>query len=411
MRTQSIPLFPTGFLWLPAWVLALVLALTFGPTAHAAPRTPDHDAEVLERLPVQAGARGRGELATLRQAARREPGNVDAAVRLAEFLFSQAMAQGDPRPVGQAEAELRRVAGPAAEASAAWLSLRGQLRQYRHDFDGALADLAAALQRDPTLAEAHAWRGAIFLVQADLIAAKAECDALGRLQRDILQAACLGLVQAYGGQLAQADRTLARAQADAALAETQQWFLTRRAEVAGWRAQAAQAEAHYRAAQQLGLDDAYRLAAHADFLLDQGRHADVITLLAGWDNADPLLLRIAEAEAALQRPGLPRRLEALAERFAAAGQRGDTTHRAEEARYWLRLRGDPARALALAQANYTVQREPRDARVLLECALAAKDPAAARPAIDWLRRSGFEDARLRALARQLGATDLAPTGS
>jgi Tfp pilus assembly protein PilF len=390
----------TGFL-----VLLLVMATV---SAQAAPRTPTDDAEVLERLPVQAGAGGRGELAALRQAARRDPASLEAALALAEFLFSQALAQGDPRPVGQAEAELRRVAGPAAEASPAWLSLRAQLRQYRHDFDGALADLAAALQRDPTLAEAHAWRGAIFLVQADLTAAKAECDALGRLGRDILQAACLGLVQAYGGQLAQADRTLSRGQAEAALAETRHWFLTRRAEVAAWRGQPAEAERHYQAARQLGQDDAYRLAAHADFLLDQGRPAEVLRLLAGWDNADPLLLRIAEAEAALKQPGLQARLDTLAERFAAAGQRGDTTHRAEEARYWRGLRGEPARALQLARANYEVQREPRDARVLLECALAAREPAAAEPAIAWLRRSGFEDPRLRELARQLGAADLKP---
>lgn len=394
---------------LPA--LALVAGLAWAPPASAAPRTPSDDAEVLERRPVQAGARSRGELAALRQAVRREPASVEAAVRLGEFLFSQGMAQGDPRPVGQAEAELRRVDGAAAQASAAWLSLRGQLRQYRHDFDGGLADLAAALQRDPTLAEAHAWRGAIHLVRADLVAARAECDALARLRRDILQAACLGLAQAYGGQLAQAEATLARGQAEAALVETQHWFLTRRAEVAAWRGRVDEAERHYLAAQKLGVDDAYRLAAHADFLLDQGRAAEVLTLLAGWDNADPLLLRIAEAEAALRRPGLQARLDTLGERFAAAGQRGDTTHRAEEARYWLTLRGDTARALALAQANYTVQREPRDARVLLDCALAARDAAAARPAIDWLRRSGFEDARLRGIARQLGATDLAPTGS
>ncbi|RZS54920.1 hypothetical protein [Sphaerotilus mobilis] len=397
-----------GFLApLMTWLVAMLLALP-ATSVKAAPRTPSDDAEVLERLPIQAGARARGELAALRLAARREPASIEAALRLAEFLFAQALAQGDPRPVGQAEAELRRVAGPAAEASAAWLSLRGQLRQYRHDFDGALADLAAALRRDPTLAEAHSWRGAIYLVQADLGAARAECEALGRLQRDILRAGCLGLAQAYGGQLAQADRTLAQGQADAALTETQQWFLTRRGEVAGWRGLPVDAERHYRAAQQLGLDDAYRLAAHADFLLDQGRPAEVLRLLAGWDNADPLLLRIAEAESALKLPQLQARLDALAERFAAAGQRGDTTHRAEEARYWLGLRGDPARALALARANYTVQREPRDARVLLECALAARDPAAAAPAIDWLRRSGFEDARLRDLARRLGATDLKP---
>ena len=53
----------------------------------------------------------------------------------------------------------------------------------------------------------------------------------------------------------------------------------------------------------------------------------------------------------------------------------------------------------MAAANYRVQREPRDARVLLEAAIAAKDAAAAQPVRDWLQASGFEDATLR----QLGA--------
>ena len=75
----------------------------------------------------------------------------------------------------------------------------------------------------------------------------------------------------------------------------------------------------------------------------------------------------------------------LLDRFAAARARGDTTHRAEEARFMLRLRQDPASALRLAQANYAVLREPWDARVLLEAAIAAKDPASAQVVRDWLR--------------------------
>jgi hypothetical protein len=57
--------------------------------------------------------------------------------------------------------------------------------------------------------------------------------------------------------------------------------------------------------------------------------------------------------------------------------------------------------LQLAKQNYAVQREPRDARVLLEAAVAAKNPSAAQPVQDWLRRSGFEDATIRRLAQAL----------
>jgi hypothetical protein len=93
-------------------------------------------------------------------------------------------------------------------------------------------------------------------------------------------------------------------------------------------------------------------------------------------------------------------VQALDDRFAAAKLRGDTTHRAEEARFQLRLRKNAALAVQLASANYQVQKEPRDLRMLLEDALAAKDTAAAQPGRDWLQSTGFEDARIRALAAQ-----------
>jgi len=66
----------------------------------------------------------------------------------------------------------------------------------------------------------------------------------------------------------------------------------------------------------------------------------------------------------------------------------------------LRLRKNAALAVQLATANYQVQKEPRDLRMLLEAALAARDSAAAQPARDWLQSTGFEDARTRALAAQ-----------
>jgi hypothetical protein len=90
----------------------------------------------------------------------------------------------------------------------------------------------------------------------------------------------------------------------------------------------------------------------------------------------------------------------LDDRFAAARQRGDTTHQAEEARYQLRLRGNAKEALRLAAENYRVQREPRDARILLEASIAAGDPAAAQAVRDWLTGSGFEDSRLRDLGQK-----------
>lgn len=378
--------------------LALMAACLVPLQLLAAPRLPTDPAEVLERLPMRPGDATARELAGLRtavtRAAKEAPADPLPATRLAGRYYDLAIARGDPRYIGYADA----VMAPFANSqSPEVLAIRGQLRQYRHDFDGALADFAAALEADPQFASAHAWRGAIYLVQADYAAARRECDALLKLDRATLYGGCIGLLRAYSAQMEAGSAALQRALDETRDEGNRLWLLTRLGEVAAWRGQPDKAEKHYRAALALGIDDGYLLAAWSDFLLDQQRPSEVVKWLAGWEASDGLLLRLALAETALKQPAAKAHVQALADRFAAAKVRGDTTHRAEEARYLLHLAGDPAAALSVAAANYKVQREPRDARVLLEASIATKDAGAAQPARDWLRASGFEDAHLRRL--------------
>jgi Tfp pilus assembly protein PilF len=385
--------------FLPALaVLALTVACLAPVHLLAAPRLPTDPAEVLERLPMRPADATARELSGLRaavtRAAKEDPADPLPAARLAGRYYELAVARGDPRYIGYADAVL---APFALSRAPALLTVRGQLRQHRHDFDGALQDFAGALEADPQFASAHAWRGAIYLVQANYAAANSECDALLALDRPTLYGGCIGLVLAYGGRMEAGSAALQRALDQTDDAGNRLWLLTRLGEVAAWRGQPEEAERHYRAALALGIDDGYLLAAWSDFLLDRQRPAEVVKLLSGWEASDGLLLRLALAETALKQPSAKAHVQALADRFAAAKVRGDTTHQAEEARYLIHLAGDPAAALAAAAANYRVQREPRDARVLLEAAIAAGDAGAAQPARDWLRSSGFEDAHLRQL--------------
>jgi len=130
----------------------------------------------------------------------------------------------------------------------------------------------------------------------------------------------------------------------------------------------------------------------------------VLVLLKDKTRSDLLLLRLALAAKALDDPALKAWESELAARFDAARLRGDTVHQKEEARFALGVQGQAARALALAQENFAVQREPADARTLLEAALAAGQPAAAAPGLKWMADSGIESVVLRALAQQLKGT-------
>ena len=380
--------------------ISLVVVCALVAQVQATPYTPKDDATVIERLPFRAGDTNARELSALRAAVAIAPTNQAPSDELAQKYFDLAMARGDPRYVGYADAIVNRF---STQLSAPLLLVRGTLRQYRHDFAAALDDYTAALKLDPDLAGAHAWRGAIHLVQADYVGATQECKALQSLGRAVLSGGCIGLTLAYTGHLDQAYRTLQQALTAASDDDHRLWLHTRLGEVAAWQGAFANAEHHYRQALAIGRDDGYLLAAWSDFLLDRGRLSEVVKQLAGWESSDGLLLRLTEAETLLKSPSAPAHRQALEDRFAAAKLRGDTTHRAEEARFHLRLRGDAKLAVALAAENYRVQKEPRDARILLEAAVAANDIDAARPALDWLQTSGFEDSRLRQLGQQLSS--------
>ena len=71
-------------------------------------------------------------------------------------------------------------------------------------------------------------------------------------------------------------------------------------------------------------------------------------------------------------------------------------HRREEARFRLDVQGDASAAVALARANWSVQREPADLRILIEAARAADDAGALAMAAAWIAVNRLEDAALAA---------------
>ncbi len=385
----------------PSRLFALICCL-LPASLQAAPYLPKDDGAVLERLPSRRGDPAMVELRKLRAALAAAPGETAAAAALARRYFELAMAEGDPRYVGYAEAALRPRRG-TAQAPAELLLVRGMLRQYRHDFAGALEDFALAARADPESALPHAWRAAIHMVQADYAAARRECEALEPIASELIATGCSAYVEATTGAARAAYRRLndALARRPDAAAESKLWPLTRLAEMAWRLGETPVAERHFRDALALGVTDNFLLFSYADFLLEQGRAREVLSLLQGGERSDTLLLRLALAARALKLPVAERYSRSLGERFAAAAARGEKLHLQEEARYLLDLRDDAPGALAAARENWKKQREPRDAAVLLEAALAARDPRAAAPALAWLDSSGYESDRLRGLAAQI----------
>ncbi len=381
--------------------LALLLAAFAGNVA-ATPYTPGSDAEVLEVLPARAADPRMRQLRELRAELTRNPNSPDLAVHLARRYYNEVAAEGDPRYIGYAQAALAPWWG-MADPPVAVRVMRAILLQFSHQFDASLADLEAALQQDPQQGEAWAWQAAIRMVQADYSGAQRACEQVASLATPLIGIACIANVHSVTGHASAAATRLRNAlsQHPEATPEEQLWVLTRLAEIEDRLGRHTEAEASYRRALGLGLTDGYLLAAYADFLLDRERPAEVLGLLKDKTRSDLLLLRLVLAAKALKSPMLAIWQHDLSARFEDARLRGDATHQKEESRFTLGVLGQAPQALKLAQQNYAVQREPADARILLEAALAAGQPAAAEPVLQWMAASHIESTALNALARKL----------
>jgi hypothetical protein len=383
-------------------VLFLLAALLVPGLAAGAPRVPADDGVVLERLPYRPADPMQRELRGLRAAYAARPQDSHAAVALARRHFELAQSEGDPRHIGYAEAALRPWADPS-RASADVLIVSAQLAQYRHEFDRATELLDRALALEPGEPEALAWRAAIRMVQAQYGAAREDCGRLAAVASELLAAGCTAYVDARTGatQTAYARLAASLKRHPEARKTLRLWTHTLLADMAQRLGNSDAAEEHYRAALDLGLTDQYLIAAYAEFLIDQRRWAEVVALLQPWERSDTLLLLLARAERALGRPEATRHARILQKRYEASARRGERLHVQDEARFRLEFLRDAEGALALAAENWSHQKEPRDAELLLEAALAARNPSAARPVLDWLEKSGFDDPRLARMAAEL----------
>ena len=382
-------------------VALTALALATAPVA-AAPYTPTDDAQILERLPT-AGNQHLRELRRLHGELAHRPQDLALALRIAAQDIEASRAESDPRYNGYAEAALAPWLALPNPPSAV-LVLRATLRQATHDFTGALDDLNRVIAAEPRNAQARLTRAIVLQVEGSYADALKDCLSLARLTEDLVTMTCAAGINSLRGE-AKAGREMLQAAIDRAVggenAPIRLWALTSLAEIEVRMGSAASAERHFREALSLGLRDGYLLGAFADFLLDAGRPQEVVALLQNEARIDPLLLRLALAEQSLGAPALARHVADLGERFSMARQRGDSSHQREEGRFTLHLLHRAADALRLAEANWAVQHEPWDARLLLEAALAAGAPAAARPVLAWLAASQLEDERLRGTASRL----------
>ena len=380
-------------------IATAIAAIAFAALADARPFVPESDSIVLERLPEAADA-SLAQLKRMRAAAAQSPGDLALASAVARRSIEASRQTGDPRFLGYAQAALATW-WSAADAPVQALVLRATIKQSRHDFHGALADLDRVLAARPGDAQALLTRASVLTVQGRYAEAERDCAKLARRAPPLVVAACAAGPASVSGRAEAAQRELAQALADSADADTgvRAWASTILAEIAARRGDREAAEAHLRAVLAIDPRDAYARGAYADLLLDAGRPREAAALVASETRHDALLLRLVLAEAQLPEAAAEYKAAHRAEltaRFYAARLRGDALHAREESRFRLAIDRDVRVAVELARANWDVQREPADLRVLVDAALAADDKAALATATEWIRTTRLEDVTLAA---------------
>lgn len=367
--------------------------------ATAVPFTPESDTQIVERLPGGASAE-RQQLRQMRAQLQQQPDALPLALDIAQRNIALARRYADPRYLGYAEAALGhwlQQSTPPAEV----LVMQAILLQAKHQFTAAEIQLqrAAKLQRN----NPQIWLtlASIQQVRGDYVAARQSCQRLLLSYDAGVAGDCLASIDAVNGRAREAQQYwLQRLHSGQAPQWEQQWLTLQLAESGQRLGDVPQAQRWFAQAVSAS-SDSYDKAAYADFLLEQGKTAEVVQLLSDDTRADPLLLRLTQA---LQQSGDARAatyIQQLAARFDATRQRGDLSHLREEARFQLLLLKQPQRALQLAEQNWQQQKEPADALILLQSAIAAKQPARAVALKQWLLQQRLQDVRINALLRQV----------
>lgn len=379
--------------------LAAAAALTAGlglmlRTEPDAPLADLTDATVVAE--IADGPRARSpELKAALSRTRAQPEDAEAARQAARLLIDEGRAAADSRLVGAALGVLR----PFLEApDAGTLHLAASARQYQHDFDGATTLLDRALTLDPRHVPALLMRAAIRTVRGDFDAAVEDCRRISALRRARLgllcESAALTLTETAPMVYARLDAlTSARAfDADGLRA----YALGLMGEVAGLDGRDALARAHLGEALALAPDDLRLRLMLADLLLAADEPGPARDLLAPAPDADGVLIRRILALRALGEPAEAEAIAApMARRLRRAIDLGLAAHSREQAEFFLRVDPQPALALDRAEANWALQHEVEDLRLLIEAAEAAGAPDRAAPALRWMAEAGVVVPTLR----------------
>lgn len=390
-----------GFLPKGPISFALAAAALVATQAFAQTRYIPQESSVM----LSAGGTGQKDASGLREALERwraDPQNLTLATDTSRRAMLAAIEQGDLRWLGNAKAMLAPW-WTAKDLPSETLFVRALVRQGTHDFKGALADLDAAIAKDPDQPEHWAWRFAIYLVMADMTKAKNECSAIGQRFGPTEQASCDAVLLYRTGSPEKAIVSLERLSRhpDYQGRLAQEWLAFHWGEayrVAGDRAKARKI---WENQLNKGAGGHAVRVALIDLLNSERQYADAWKINMTMPRSDALLVAAIQSSLGLKdgKDGALR--SEFNQRLSQQRARGDSPNERPMIKFTLSVEGKAQEALAMAQKAWATEREPADALLFARAAIESGAPEQATALLQWQSATGYREPELDGLIRQI----------
>ncbi len=357
---------------------------------------------------VHAGWGKQSGLRALDKAWRAQPQDLIAALPYARAVLTLDLNEGDLRWFGSAKAAMAPW-WKKPDLPAEGYFLRGLVKQGFHDFNAGLQDINRAIELEPGRAEFWSWRFALHLLLADMVAVQQDVDQIDRLvgkaEADIYR----GIIWYRTGQSAKAVQILRRAiqSPNYQDATSQDWLAFHLGEAYRVDGQSSQAIAVWgqrlKSSSQshllrLSLADLHN--QQADFL--QAKKV-AMNQIDTQSMTDALLMQALIASRGLKDADETLLANQMEARVKVQAMRQESLIERPKLIYQISYGVDVAAGLALSIENWKLQKEPPDAILFVQAALALGQAQSALPVVTWADQTGYTEPQLKLLLKQLKA--------
>jgi tetratricopeptide (TPR) repeat protein len=383
------------------WALAIGMGAFMLPSL-GQERFKPQDQQVVLAASVHAQGGRNGQLRALDQAWRAQPTNLDASLAYARAVFTLGLTEGDLRWFGSAKAALTPW-WQSADLPADGFFLRGLVKQGFHEFDAGLADINQAIAKDAQRAEFWSWRFALHLLLADMAAAQQDILEISRLFGPEEGNVYRGILLYRTGKPQPATELLSAALKAKTFQDTssQDWIGFHLGEALRVGGQSAQALAIWQKQLKANPQSHLLRLSLAEMLNSQGNYRQAKQIATTESASDALLMQALLASRGLKESDEKRLASLIDARLKSQEMRQESLIERPKLFYLIAYGKDPAAGLALSIQNWQLQKEPPDALLFIQAALAVNQPRAAEPVLIWSEKTGYTDPELAALIRQL----------